>query len=200
MESNQTSGERLVASDADSRASENWVLDSSCMFHMTPNWDWFSTYETMHKGAVLMGNNVSCKLVGIGTVHIRIFDGVVRTLGDVIHVLDLKRNLISMSTLDVKGYKYTGEGGVLKICKEALVMIKGHQKAAMLYVMQGSTIIGDVVVASRSLSKDDIMKLWHMRLGHMSKNGMAELSRRGLLDGQKTSKLQFSEHCVYRKH
>ena len=31
------------------------------------------------------------------------------------------------------------------------------------------------------------MKLWHMRLGHMSENGMVELSRRGLLDGQKTS-------------
>ena len=30
-----------------------------------------------------------------------------------------------------------------------------------------------------------------MRLGHMSENGMEELSRRGLLDGQKTSKLQF---------
>ena len=30
-----------------------------------------------------------------------------------------------------------------------------------------------------------------MRLDHMSENGMAELSRRGLLDGQKTSKLQF---------
>ena len=154
----------------------------------------------MHKGAVLMGNNVSCKLVGIGTVRIRMFDGVVRTLGDVIHVPDLKRNLISLSTLDAKGYKYTSEGEVLKICKGALVMIKGHQKNAMLYVMQGSTVIGDVVVTSRSLSKDDIMKLWHMRLGHMSKNGMAEFSRRGLLDGQKTSKLQFYEHCVYRKH
>ena len=57
----------------------------------------------------------------------------------------------------------------------------------MLYVMQGSIVTGDVVVASRSLSKDDIMKLWHMRLGHMSENDMAELSRRGLLDGQKTS-------------
>ena len=29
---------------------------------------------------------------------------------------------------------------------------------------------------------------------------MAGLSRRGLLDGQKTSKLQFCEHCVFRKH
>ena len=65
------------------------------MFHITHNWDWFSTYESVHKGVVLMGNNASCKVAGIETNHIKMFDGVVRTLGDVRHVPDLKRNLIS---------------------------------------------------------------------------------------------------------
>ena len=58
----------------------------------------------------------------------------------------------------------------------------------MLYVMQGSTVTGDVVVASCSLLDDEITKLMHMCLGHMGENGMVELSRRGLLDGQKISK------------
>ena len=44
----QTDGELLVASDANSRASENWILDSGCTFQMTSNRDWFSTYEPMH--------------------------------------------------------------------------------------------------------------------------------------------------------
>ena len=68
-------------------------------------------------------------------------------------------------------------------------MMKSHQKTNMLYAMQGSTITGATNVASRSLSKDDITNLWHMRLGHMCENGLAKLSRRGLLDGKKTSKL-----------
>ena len=128
------------------------------------------------------------------------FDGVVHTLGDVKHVPNLKRNLISLSTLGAKGCKYTSEGGVLKISKGALVVIKGHIKTAMLYVLQSATIIGDVVVASCSLSEDDITKLWHVHLRHMRENGMAELSRRALLDGQKTSKLHFYEHYVFGKH
>ena len=86
-----------------------------------------------------MSNNVSCKVADIGTVCIKMFDRVVRTLGDVRHVSDLKRNLISLSTLDAKGYKYTSERGVLKISKGAIVVMKGHQKTAMLYVIQGST-------------------------------------------------------------
>ena len=115
---------------------------------MTLNRDWFSTYEPMYKGAVLIRNNASCKIAGIGTVRIKMFNGVVRTLGNVGHVLSLNRNLISLSSLDAKGYKYTSEGGVLNINKGTLVVMKGHQKTTMLYVLQGSTVIGDVVVAS----------------------------------------------------
>ena len=49
------------------------------------------------------------------------------------------------------------------------------------------------------MTNGDVTRLWHMRLGHMSENGMTELSRRGLLDGQSTSKLKFFEHCVFGK-
>lgn len=46
------------------------------------------------------------------------FDGMVTTLDEVRHVPDLKRNLISLGTLDSKGYKHSGEGEVLKVCKD----------------------------------------------------------------------------------
>ena len=106
-----------------------------------------------------MGNIASCKVACIGTVRIKMYDGVVHTLGDIKHVPDLKRNLTSLSTLDAKGYKYTGEGGILKISKRVIVVMRGHQKIAMLYVLQGSTVTEDVVVASHSLLENDITKL-----------------------------------------
>ncbi|KAG8502915.1 hypothetical protein CXB51_000770 [Gossypium anomalum] len=95
-----------------------------------------------------MGNNASCKIAGVGTIKVKMFDGVIRTLSDMRH---------------------------------------------------GSTVTGDTAIASSSLSDDDITKLWHMRLGHMSENGMVELSKRGLLDGQRICKLNFCEHCVFEK-
>lgn len=72
-----------------------------------------------------MENNTSCKVVGIGIVKIKIFDGDVRTLGDVRRVSDLKRNLISLSILDLKRYKFTSKGRVLKVIKNAHVAMKG---------------------------------------------------------------------------
>ncbi|KAG8485411.1 hypothetical protein CXB51_021801 [Gossypium anomalum] len=192
-------GELLVASVNDSKVNEEWILDSGCTFHMSPNQGWFTTYETVSEGIILIGNNASYKIVGVGTIKVKMFDGVVRTLSDVRHVLELKRNLISLSTLNSKGYRHTAESRVLKIFKGSLVVMKGQRKTAKLYVLQGSTVTGDPAVASSFLSDDDITKLWHMRLGHMSENGMAKLSKKGLLDGQGICKLNFCEHCVFRK-
>ena len=72
-----------------------WILDSGCTLHMTFRKDWFSSYETS-KGTVLMGNNATCKIVGIGSVNVRCHDGIMRTITEVRHVLDLKMNLISL--------------------------------------------------------------------------------------------------------
>ena len=57
VEDDYSDGELLVISDSGSKPCEDWILDSACTFHMCPNRDWFSTYEIVSKGAMLMRNN-----------------------------------------------------------------------------------------------------------------------------------------------
>lgn len=121
---------------------------------MTPNKEWFETYEPLDGGSVLMGDNASCKTVGIGTVKIKIHDGLVRTLTKVRHVPELTKNLISLGALDSLGCQYGAESGVLKVTKGALVVIKG-QKVGNLYKMLGNTINGRVAAALGKNSKDN---------------------------------------------
>ncbi|XP_047331908.1 uncharacterized protein LOC124935518 [Impatiens glandulifera] len=83
--------------------------------------------------------------------------------------------------------------------KGSLVVMKGLRKTVSLYVLQGYMITGDVIVASSSMSDSDATRLWHMRLGHMSENGIVELNKRGLFDVQGITKLKFCEHCVFGK-
>jgi hypothetical protein len=67
-----------------------------------------------------MGNNVAYKIVGIGTIKIRMHDRIVRTiLKNVRHMPDLKKNLISLDTLDSIGYKYSSEDGVIWVSKSS---------------------------------------------------------------------------------
>lgn len=111
-------------------------------------------------------------------------------------ILNLKRNLITLSTLYSKGYKYTSKGGVLKVSKGALIVMKGQRKFAQLFVLQGSTVIDDADVTTSSLSDDDVTRLWHIYLGHISENVMAELSRRRLLDKQYHTELGLCLSCI----
>ena len=178
---------------------DDWILDSGCSYHMTPHRKFFSTYKNFDGGSVTMGNDATCKVVGIGKVQIKMFDGVVRTLSEVRHVPNLKKNLISLGTLDKNGCRWSAEGGVLKVVRGSLVLMKGTMVGS-LYVLQGSTVTGSANVSTSSSMTDHETKLWHMRLGHMGEHGMNELCKQGLLGGKKLGNLAFCEQCVYGKH
>jgi hypothetical protein len=72
----------------------------------------------------------------VGTVRLRMFDGMVRTLIGVKHVPNLKGNLISLGTLDLEGYRYAAQGELLKVSRGAMVVAKGKM-AGSLYRLVG---------------------------------------------------------------
>jgi hypothetical protein len=65
---------------SDGHLNDKWVLDNACTFYISPKRDWFTTYESINSGSVLMGNNFACKIVGMGTITIRMHDVIIRTL------------------------------------------------------------------------------------------------------------------------
>jgi hypothetical protein len=197
-------GDVLIAFAGCVSMNSEWILDSTCSYHVCINKDWFNTYEPVQNGGLVrMGDNTPYEVIGIGSVKIRTHDDMTRTLTDVRHVSTMFRNLISLSTLDNMGYKYFASGGVLKISKCSLIVMKGVIKSANLYVLSGDTIIGTAAVSSAAAVTSgncSDSKLWHKRLGHMCQLGLAELSKRCLLKGYNNNELEFCEHCVFGKH
>uniref|UniRef100_A0A2C9VMS6 Retrovirus-related Pol polyprotein from transposon TNT 1-94-like beta-barrel domain-containing protein n=1 Tax=Manihot esculenta TaxID=3983 RepID=A0A2C9VMS6_MANES len=94
-----------------------------------------------------MGNDHPCKVVGINTIKIRMYDGVIRTLTNIRYVPNMRNNLISLPVLNNLGCKFSSEGGILKVMKGALIVMKANQ-IGRLYVLQGLTIIGSAAVSS----------------------------------------------------
>jgi 5'-3' exoribonuclease 2 len=92
-----------------------------------------------------MENNVSYKIVGIERIKIKKFDGMVRTLIEVIHVPKIKKNIISLGFLDSRGYKFTSQGRALKVSKGILVVMK-ETNFGNLYKMEGNTQINEAIV------------------------------------------------------
>ena len=151
----------LLVSSSNNVLLESWVLDSACSYHMTLKKDWFNTYKPYNGSMVQMGNDATCPVIGISTMKIKMFDEVVRVLSNVRHVPDLRRNLISLRVLDNLGHSYSSKGGIMKITKSFLMVMK-EQKVSMLYRLIGNTVVGRVAITIPVESSTDDTKLWHM--------------------------------------
>ena len=177
--------------------SDRWIMDSGCTHHMCPNREWFSTLRELDGGLVLMGNDSPCRTKGLGTVRLKMHDGSVRELTNVRYVPNLKKNLISLGTLESKGHKIILDNGVAKVVSGSLVIMKGTRERN-LYFLQGGAVTSETAV-SETTDDADTTRLWHMRLGHAGEKAMQGLVKQGLLKGAKTCKLEFCEHCVLGK-
>ena len=191
---NDEDGE-LLAISTSSGAPRHWTLDTACTFHMCAHRDWFNTYKERNTGSVLMGNDSPSRIMGIGTVRIRMHDGIVRTLGNVRHIPGLSRNLISLSTMDRAGFWHKGQNGVLKVGKGQMVYMKGAIQPDNMYKLTGSTVEGGAAVCT----EEDKTELWHRRLGHMSQRGLQELHKKEQLDGVMSAALEFCKYCTLGK-
>ena len=75
------------------------MLDSACSHHYTSHREWFAIYEKIDRGSVGLGDDHPCKMARVGTIRMRMYDGVIHTLSNVNHVSELKKNLISLGYL-----------------------------------------------------------------------------------------------------
>src|SRR3954462_13423795 len=99
-------------------------------------------------GIVHLGDGRSSSVDGIGSVKLRMGDGVSQTIR-CWHVPEMKRSLISLSTLDSQGYRYHARRGVLIICRGSKITMKGDLIRGQ-YTLRGSAISGEgTVIVSR---------------------------------------------------
>jgi len=118
-----------------------WILDSGCTFHMSPYKGYFSDYQNLDGGRVMMGNNSVCKVIGIGKIHLKLHDGSIKEIRQVRHVPELKRNLISLGMIDQMGCSIKLESGELKILNGSTLVMKGTRKNGV-YVLDGESVTG----------------------------------------------------------
>ncbi|GJV46679.1 hypothetical protein Tco_1431215 [Tanacetum coccineum] len=82
----------------------DWIMDSGGSYHITYMRDYFVDFEEYDGGNIQLGDGEECRVRGTCKVQVQMRDGSSFVLGDVIYVLKLRRNLISLGTLEKEGF------------------------------------------------------------------------------------------------
>lgn len=139
----ETTDARLVSSE---ESKDTWILNSGYTFHMTPHEEWLEEFTTSDSGNMLLGDNKSCKIMGMVSVRIRLHSGQVRLIQEVMYVSALKRNLLSIGVSDKEVYVISAKKCVMKVSLGSMIVMR-ENRINGIYILDGKTITCSVSVA-----------------------------------------------------
>jgi hypothetical protein len=144
---------------------DTWLVDCGGSKHMTGLKG--SLSKLIHKDSphnVKLGDDYQYPIKGVGEASYKLDSGKAMRMKDMLYVPCLKKNLLSISNLDEKGFR------VAFVDREVLMWPKGKTfddavfigvQEGGLYKLEGcsdSSLIHDTVISS---------ELWHMRFSHL---------------------------------
>lgn len=151
--------------------------------------------QTMEGDLVYIGHDHDCKVVGIGSVCLKLEDNREILLREVRHVPKLRRNLISLGMLADQDC-YISNKDELQIKRAGKIILFGKRVNGLYYLLNVS--FPNIALLSQANKSGDF-EIWHKRLSHISEQGLLDLSKQGLIQAKGTKRLNFCAHCVYGK-
>ncbi|GKF56183.1 zinc finger, CCHC-type containing protein [Tanacetum coccineum] len=142
-----------------------WWVDSGATMHMCKDRCWFKIYESLNDGSILhMGNESTALEHGRGCVDLKFSFGKIVSLLIVLHVPNIRKNLVSSSVLINYGYKQVIESNKSVLSKHGVFVGFGYLSNHMFRLNIVTDNIGSAFV---STSKLNDLILCHARLGHV---------------------------------
>ena len=143
-----------------------------------------------------MGNEGRSKVFGKGSVELLFTYGRKITLANVLHVLDMNRNLVSGDLLGKPGIKSVYESGKLILSQNDAFIGKGYSFDGMVKLCIVDNGINNNNVSSAYMF--DAVSLWHGRLAHIGLSTMKRMIKCGLISCD-VDKFKKCEICVKSK-
>ena len=179
----------------------SWWLDTGATIHVTNSLQEMTNRRkpSKHEECVYMGDGSKVKVEFFGMIKLKLITESFLLLHNVAFIPSLRRNLISVSSLDRHGYSFHFGGGKVDIfCNSVLIgngVLFGNLYSLSLHhgLLCDSSSVNSVVGCKRARMNLSSSMLWHKRLGHISRQRLERLVRDGVL-----SNLDFSdfETCV----
>nr|GFC89427.1 zinc finger, CCHC-type [Tanacetum cinerariifolium] len=127
----------MMVMSAQAHALLDWIMDSECSYHMTPMLGILFDFLECDGGSVQLGDNEECKIRGIGKVRVKLKDMSSFVLHNVRYIPELKRNLISVGTLEKERYTVKLQSGKVNVINGSRVILSGIRRDNCVYSLNG---------------------------------------------------------------
>ena len=179
---------------------KEWWVDTEATKHICSDKKMFSSYEAINDGEQLfMGNSSTSKVEGKGKVILKMTSGKELALNDVLHVPEIRKNLVSGLLLSKKGFRLVFESDKFVLSKSGIYAGKG-------YVSNGLFKINVMTIVSNFNNKNtssaymlESSNIWHGRLGHVNFDTLRKLMNSELLPKFNIDANHKCETCVESK-
>ncbi|KAL0282450.1 UNVERIFIED_CONTAM: hypothetical protein Sradi_7261100 [Sesamum radiatum] len=105
-----------------------WWIDIGATRHICSNKEMFSTYTPINGKKLFMKNSATSNIVGLGNVVLKMTSGKELTLIDVLHVPNIRKNLVYGSLLVKSGFRLVFESNKFVLTKNNHFIGKGYVK------------------------------------------------------------------------
>lgn len=139
------------------------MIDSGASRHFARYKEAFSNLiEKKTNLEIILGDNATYPLKGIRTVTLHLNQGQTLYLQEVLYLLDLKNNLVSISAMENKGFKVTFVDG--KVC----VWQRNPKDAFTLgFRVEGLYQVGGSPLGAMTCDTSLQSELWYRRFSHL---------------------------------
>ena len=166
-------------------------MDIGATRHVCSKKKMFSTYNPVGNGGkIFMENSSTSKIKRIGKVVLKMTTGKFLTLKDVLHMLNIQKNLVSGSLLSKNGFKLVFESDKFSLFKSGMHVGKGYLSNGP-FKMNVMTVTDNNKGAS-SVYMLESSNVWHGRLGHVNYYTLYRLINLNLL---LKFKIDFNHKC-----
>ncbi|XP_072976984.1 uncharacterized protein [Typha angustifolia] len=151
---------------------KEWWVDIRATRHICANWWMFSSYQIATDEKLYMGNSATSKVEGIGKVTLKLTSGKELTLNDVMHVPDIRKNLVSGSLLSKKGFKLVFESDKFVLIKNGMYVGRGYLSNG-IFKMNVMTVTPKINKGESSSYLLESCEIWHEKEPQSYKEAMS---------------------------
>ncbi|CAJ2634277.1 unnamed protein product [Trifolium pratense] len=175
---------------------DGWWIDTGATRHVCYDRAMFKTYTNAENKKVQMGNAHTSDVAGVGDVVLKFTSGKTLILKEVLHVPEMKKNLVSGFLLNKAGFNQTIGADMYTITKNGIFIGKGYASDGMFKLNVDFNVMNKISPSVYSLCDFNI---WHSRLCHVNKRSILNISNLGLIPKLSFNDIEKCEFCSQAK-